>query len=106
MENIAPTITNYQSPHDLVVQKAFGLVFKEVLSSLVSENDDLKDAFRTDEDKETESELTSNFQGYSEEFANSFLKSTQGQQILNQVYKQYSAPADNNSKEIENKEKE
>ncbi len=90
MENINPLVTNSTDvnqalPSDLLKKQAYTLVFKEILNSLIT-NNETDDAFKSDEDKEASLGLPSEFSHFSDQFINSFVDSTEGQQILNQFY--------------------
>lgn len=103
MENINPTGNVNQNgfvlPQDLVVKQAYGLVFKDILNSLVNDDNEIDDAFKTDEDKESSSRVSANISGYTEQFVDSFLRSSQGQEILNQLYDKYPIATDINKLE-------
>ena len=90
MENINSLATNSAGidqafQNDLLKKQAYTLVFKEILNSLTVK-DETDDAFKSDEDKEAGFGLTGEFSHFSDQFINSFVDSTEGQQILNQLY--------------------
>lgn len=103
MENINPlsNINNssFVLPQDLVMKQAYGLVFKDILNSLSNDDNEIDDAFKTEEDKEAKSSASPNLSLYTEQFVDSFLRSAQGQQTLNQMYEKYEVTADINKLE-------
>jgi hypothetical protein len=99
MENINPVVSlnlEHQLPKDVAVKELAGQVFKDVLSSLVTDTED--NDFKTDEEKEVSSGANSILSANSEQFVDYFLKSVQGKQILDDFYKKHQESADINSR--------
>lgn len=92
-----------QLPQEAAMKQVFGLAFKEILNSLSTEDDEIRNAFKTEEDQDVEatsgklSGIATNLSGYPEQFADSFINSPKGQQLLNQFYRQYATSVEINN---------
>lgn len=85
ISSVSPTAA-LQLPKDLALKQTYGLVFKEILDSLVTQDSELDDAFKADDDRENSYGASPDLSAYTGQFVDSFLTSAQGQQILGQIY--------------------
>lgn len=97
INGVSPPSSTFHQLQGLAVKQTYGLVFKAILSSLINEDNELQDAFKTKGDMESNSGASPDLSAYRDQFVDSFLKSNQGQQILNQFYAQSPLSTDINN---------